>query len=57
MKNCVLMEKKKMLVCPSEVNNLWAAELQECGRRSAGSMETVISKVDPLIENPPSLFF
>lgn len=57
MKNCVLMEKKKMLVCPSKVNNLWAAELQECGRRSAGSMETVISKVDPLIENPPSLFF
>lgn len=22
-----------------------------------GSMETVISKADPLIENPPSLFF
>lgn len=51
------MEKWRILACPSEINNLWAAELQESGTRSAESRETVISKTDPLIENPPSLLF
>lgn len=56
-KNCALMEKWRIPACPSEINNLWAAELRECGMRSAESTETVISKTDPLIENPPSLLF